>query len=92
MYDVKDIKIIQSVRTNIVEGYGRRMYKNDYIRFIIFSISSNDETRDHLEMLSETKSLTDEIVFKKIFDKINTLGIKLYYFLKKVEQTHLSSN
>lgn len=67
------------------------MYTNDYTRFIIFSIASNYETRDHLERLYETKSLTDEIIFKKIFAKINTLGIKLYYFLKKVEQAHLSS-
>ena len=75
----------KSVRTNIVEGYGRRMYKNDYIRFTIFSISFNDETWDHLEMLYETKSLTDEIIFNKILAKINALGIKLYYFLKKIE-------
>lgn len=80
----------KSVRTNIVEGYGRRMYKNEYMRFIVFSISSNDETRDHLETLFETKSLTDETFFKKISDKINTLGIKLYYFLKKIETDHLA--
>ncbi|MFC2106698.1 four helix bundle protein [Bacteroidota bacterium] len=41
----------KSIRSNIVEGYGRRKYKNDYIRFIIYAISSNDETLDHLEVL-----------------------------------------
>ncbi|HEV8081326.1 MAG TPA: four helix bundle protein [Chitinophagaceae bacterium] len=81
----------KSVRSNIVEGYGRRNYKNEYIRFLIFSIASNDETRDHLEMLFETKSLTDEIVFKSISEKIDKLGIKLYYFLKSVEEKHMSS-
>ncbi len=25
----------KSIRSNIVEGYGRRKYKSDYIRFII---------------------------------------------------------
>lgn len=41
----------KSVRANIVEGYGRRMYKADYIKFLISSLASNDETMDHLETL-----------------------------------------
>ncbi|WP_245539737.1 four helix bundle protein [Psychroflexus tropicus] len=47
---------MKSVRSNIVEGYGRRRYKNDHIRFIVYALSSNDETVDHLEMLYETGS------------------------------------
>ncbi len=81
----------KSVRSNIVEGYGRRNYKNEYIRFLVFAIASNDETRDHLETLFETKSLNDEIIFKDISAKIDKLGIKLYYYLKSVEKTHMST-
>lgn len=33
-----------SINSNIVEGYGRKRYKNDFIRFLTFSHSSNDET------------------------------------------------
>lgn len=43
---------MKSVKSNIVEGYGRRRYPKEYIRFIIFSLSSNDETIDHLDTLS----------------------------------------
>jgi four helix bundle protein len=32
----------KSVRSNIVEGYGRRRYVKEYIRFLTFSIASND--------------------------------------------------
>ncbi len=39
----------KSVKSNIVEGYGRRRYKQDFIRFLIYALSSNDETIDHLE-------------------------------------------
>lgn len=53
----------KSIRSNIVEGYGRRRYKKDYIRFLIYAHSSIDETRDHLEILYETKSLTDKKSF-----------------------------
>ena len=35
------------VRSNIVEGYGKRHYVMDYNRFLTFSIASNDETIDH---------------------------------------------
>jgi len=34
----------KSVKSNLVEGYGRRIYKNEYIRFITFALASNDET------------------------------------------------
>lgn len=37
-----------SVVTNIAEGYGRRRYKQDFIKFLIYSHSSNDETIVHL--------------------------------------------
>lgn len=50
----------KSIRSNIVEGYGRRRYKNEFIRFINFSIASTDETIDHLETIYETKSFTNK--------------------------------
>ena len=46
---------IKTVRSCIVEGYGRRRYKADFIKFLIYSLSSNDETIDHLETLFETE-------------------------------------
>lgn len=54
-----------SVVTNIAEGYGRRRYKNDFIKFLIYSHSSNDETIVHLlkiqmlypDLLSEAEDL-----------------------------------
>jgi len=44
----------KSIRSNIAEGYGRRRYKLDFIRFLVYAHSSVDETRDHLETLFET--------------------------------------
>ena len=40
---------IKSTKSNIVEGYGRRRYKLDYVRFLTYSLASCDETTDHLE-------------------------------------------
>ena len=40
-----------SVNSNIVEGYGRRRYKRDFLRFLIFAHASNDETINHLKKI-----------------------------------------
>src|ERR1043166_1729342 len=58
---------VKSVRINIVEGYGRRKYQQEYYRFLTFAISSNDETIDHLDTLFETGSLKK----KKLYENLN---------------------
>ncbi len=80
----------KSVKSNIVEGYGRKNYKNEYIRFITFALASNDETLDHLETLFETGSLTDKIFYDNIHSKIELLGKKINRFLQSVQNEHLS--
>ncbi|HHC81064.1 MAG TPA: four helix bundle protein [Flavobacteriia bacterium] len=79
---------MKSVKSNIVEGYGRRKYKNDYIKFIIYALASNDETIDHLETLFETKSLTDKSLYQNLHDRLQTLGIKINNYLKSIEKRH----
>ena len=36
----------KSVSANIVEGYGRKQYPADYLRFLVIALASNDETRE----------------------------------------------
>ena len=79
---------MKSVKSNIVEGYGRRRYKQEFIRFLVFSISSLDETIDHLETLYETESLSDKIFFENLYNKMTLLSKKLISFLKSVEEHH----
>ena len=76
----------KSVRSNIVEGVGRRKYRKDFVRFLIFSKSSQDETIDHLETLFETGSLTDEVLFKQIHKQAIQLNIKLARFIEVIEK------
>lgn len=79
---------MKSIKSNIVEGYGRRRYKNDFIRFLTYSHASCDETIDHLETLYETKSLTDSILYEKLHTRLNQLGGKLNRFITSVENQH----
>ena len=80
----------KSVRSNIVEGYGRRRYKQEFIRFLTYSLSSCDETRDHLEVLYETGSLTDERAFEHLDQRLEELGKKLNNLISSVERDHRS--
>jgi four helix bundle protein len=73
-----------SVVTNIVEGYGRKRYKMDFIKFLTYSHASNLETICHLEKLIVLyPDLSIEmIVLQKEYD---ILGAKLFSFLRYVE-------
>jgi len=79
---------VKSVSANIVEGYGRRRYKQEFIRFPVFAHASCDETIDHLEMLFETGSLTNEVVYRDLSDRLDLLGRKLNVFIDSVERSH----
>ncbi len=76
----------KSIKSNIVEGYGRRNYKQDFLRFLSFSISSNDETIDHLETLFETKSLNNEKSYSDLYDRLTILGKMLINLFKQLKR------
>ena len=79
---------IKSVKSNIVEGYGRRRYKKEFIRFIIFSQASNDETINHLETLYKTSSLTNENLYEDLKKDLIKLGKAINCFIIALEKKH----
>ena len=81
----------KSISANVVEGYGRRRYKQEFIRFLVFAHASCDETIDHLEILFETKSLTNEVVYRDLSAQLDLLGRKLNVFIDSVERSHRAS-
>ena len=82
---------IKSVRSTIVEGYGRRRYKQEFVRFLTYALGSCDETTDHLETLFETESLMDRALFEDLHERLQVLGKKLNLFLQSVERSHVSA-
>lgn len=74
-----------SVVSNIVEGYGRRRYKADFIRFLVFSHSSCLETINHIHKVCVLyRDL--EPKFEPYVLKYELLGGKIFNFIKYVEQ------
>lgn len=80
----------KSVKSTIVEGYGRRENKQDFIRFLTFALASNDETSDHLDTLFETGSLADADLYRDLHERLGLLGKKINSFKQSVEKHHLS--
>ena len=74
-----------SINSNIVEGYGRRRYKNDFIKHLTYSHSSNLECRNHLVKI---KFLYPELAEKAEFlsQSYDRLGIKIDRFINYVEK------
>ncbi|PCH53533.1 MAG: four helix bundle protein [Flavobacteriaceae bacterium] len=72
----------KSVVNNIAEGYGRRKYKGDFVRFLIYSQASLLESTTQLEMIKEIHMLdgVDEVI-----NNSKKLGAKIYSFINYVE-------
>ena len=72
-----------SVNSNIVEGYGRKKYKKDFIKFLVYAHSSNDETINHLRKIELLyKELSDDAIALRT--DYNKLGGKLNKFIEYV--------
>lgn len=74
-----------SVITNIVEGYGRRVYKNDFLKFLVYSHASNLETMNHLEKISQLYVHFSE-ESTELITKYDLLGARIYKFTEYVRE------
>ena len=72
----------QSVRANIVEGYGRRRYKNEFLKFLHYSESSLLETESHINMIYELYQLEAS---QELLNNYKQLGQQLHKFIQYVE-------
>jgi len=78
----------KSVKENIVEGFGRRRYKQEFIKFLTYSLSSCDETKDHLVTLYQTESLRDKDAYDCFCEEYDHLGRMINNFIKAVVKNH----
>lgn len=76
----------KSIPSNIVEGFGRKKYQQEYLRFLIIAHASCNETIEHLEILHETDSLKNKEIFEYLFNEYDVLGRKLNKFIQAVKK------
>jgi four helix bundle protein len=78
-------KSSKGITACIVEGYGRRRYKAEFIKFLVYAHASYDETILHLSFLRDTHP-TDESKVSALIDSYEELGRKMNRFIAYVER------
>jgi four helix bundle protein len=81
----------KSIACNLVEGFCRRRYKAEYLRFLIYSHASCDETIEHLALLRDTLSLPKDRA-NYFLSNYDVLGRKLNRFIQGVQILHRSED
>ena len=73
----------KSIKDQIAEGYGRRRYKPEFIKFLIYAQSSCDEITSQSDMI--VKLYPDLSDFQELLPEYENLGKKINSFIKFVE-------
>jgi four helix bundle protein len=75
----------KSIKDQITEGYGRRRYKADFIKFLIYAQASNDECQNQINTIivlyPEKEGWTELSI------EYNNLGMKINKFIQYVENS-----
>ena len=74
-----------SVNSNIVEGYRRRRYKAEFIRFLVFSHGSCLESIEHITKISNLYPELS-VYFVPHINEYENLGGKIFNFMLYVEK------
>lgn len=75
----------KAVTSLIVEGYGRRRFKADFIKYLVYAHAECDETIVHLDFLFDTESLSDHNFYVELKTEYATLSRKINNFIHWVE-------
>jgi len=75
----------KAITSCIVEGYGRKKYKADFIKFLTYAHASCDETILHLNFIKDIHQLNKKEM-KYFLDTYNELGSKINRFIQYVEK------
>lgn len=73
----------KSVKDQIVEGYGRRRYKDDFIKFLVYAQASCDEATSQLTMINDIHFNNEGL--KDLIEQYDILGRKINKFIQYVE-------
>ena len=75
----------KSIVSNIVEGYGRKRYKKEFLKFLTYALASSDETKLHLSYIFDCGYIPKN-TYKEYNDKYEFLGRQLYNLIESFEK------
>jgi four helix bundle protein len=75
----------KTVPSCIAEGYGRKKYKADFVKYLVYAQASSDETTVHLELINDTHKLKNDKL-KSLLSEYEGLGKQINRFIQYVEK------
>ena len=75
----------KAVTSAIVEGHGRRRYKADFIKFLIYAQSECDETTLRLDFLFKTESFKNVEAYSGLKNEYAMLSKRINTFIQWIE-------
>jgi four helix bundle protein len=79
----------KSIKDNIAEGFGRRRYKEEFVRFLVFAHASCDEAISQLTMINELYFENNGL--NGLLEEYELLGGKINKFIQYVEENWKTS-
>ena len=73
----------KSIKDLIAEGYGRRKYKAEFIKYLVYSLASCDECSNQIETIAQL--YPEQPLWKELQPEYDLLGKKINKFIQYVE-------
>jgi four helix bundle protein len=71
------VRSSRSIAANIAEGWGKRIYENEFKKHLIYAMGSLEETKVWMIFAKDCGYITEERV-NEITEKFNNVGGKIY--------------
>lgn len=71
------VRSSRSISANIAEGWGKRIYENEFKRHLIYAMGSLEETKVWMIFGKDCNYISEER-FLTVSEKLNIIGSKIY--------------
>jgi four helix bundle protein len=71
------IRSSRSISANIAEGWGKRVYENEFKKHLVYAMGSLEETKAWILFAKECKYISDE-KYQKLFVSSEEIGAKIF--------------
>ncbi|MBU1017612.1 four helix bundle protein [Patescibacteria group bacterium] len=78
----------RSIVANIVEGFGRKQLKGDFIKFLTYAMASCDETQAHLNLINLSGLIKKE-EYINLIKQYKNLSVRLLNFINSIKNQDL---
>jgi four helix bundle protein len=78
-------RLSKGIASCIVGGYGRKKYRAEFIKFLVYAHASCDETIVHLNFIKDTNSLQDDDI-GVLVSEYEGLGRKINRFIQYADK------